>query len=369
MPEGRADLTVFASLLRAAGVPVATAQVVVLSEAVAALEPASAGDLYWAGRQALGVRPHHVGAYDRVFRAWFLDEHPGRRVGPEEDRHEERRSSPHAPDAGPGAPDEGSGPERIGAVASDVDALRRRRFDRATEEELREIRALMSQLVIRVPRRRTRRTEVARHGGTLDLRRSLRAAVRTDGEVVHRAWRRRRTRPRPVVLLLDVSGSMAGYARALLQFAFSARLSTRRLEVFCFGTRLTRVTDDLRDRDVDAALAAAADRVVDWDGGTRIGASLATLNRRYGRTGVLRGALVLICSDGLERGDPGLLAHEVARLSRYAHRLVWVNPLKGDDRYEPLARGMVAALPHVDRLVAGHDLASLDELADVLEAR
>jgi uncharacterized protein with von Willebrand factor type A (vWA) domain len=369
VPEGRADLTVFASLLRAAGVPVATPQLVVLSEAVAALEPGSATDVYWAGRAALGVRPHHVRAYDRVFRAWFLDEHPDRRGTRGEDPQEEPQQPAPRRDGHDGPPVDVSEPEVVGAVASDVDALRRRRFDRATEEELREIRTLMSQLVVRVPHRRTRRTEVARRGGTLDLRRSLRAAVRTDGEVVHRAWRRRRTRPRPLVLLLDVSGSMAGYARALLQFAFSARLTTHRVEVFCFGTRLTRLTDDLRDRDVDAALAAAAERVVDWDGGTRIGASLATLNRRYGRGGLLRGALVVICSDGLERGDPGLLASEVARLSRYAHRLVWVNPLKGDDRYEPLARGMAAALPHVDRLVAGHDLASLDALADVLEAR
>jgi uncharacterized protein with von Willebrand factor type A (vWA) domain len=173
-------------------------------------------------------------------------------------------------------------------------------------------------------------------------------------------------RPRRLVLLLDVSGSMAGFSRALLQFAFTARLDTRTVEVFCFGTRLTRLTEDLDGRNIDAALSAASERVTDWDGGTLIGPCLATLTRTYGRQGLLSGAVVVICSDGLDRGEPEQVAQEMARIARYAHRIIWVNPLKADPRYEPLARGMAAALPYVDRLLTGHDLASLQALAGVL---
>lgn len=369
MADGRADLTVFARLLRAAGMPCGTGQVLTLVDAVDRLAPAAAGDVYWAGRATLGIRPADVATYDRVFRAWFLDEHPGSATVSLDAPSDAAEAPAGQPDADGGGTDEEAGEEVVGAVASDLDVLRHRRFDRATDEELRAMRALMADLVVHVPRRRARRTEPVRHGRRPDLRRSMRRALQTDGELLHRAWRRRRTRPRRLVLVLDVSGSMAGYARALLQFAFSARVTTPDVEVFAFGTRLTRLTPELSGRDVDTAIASAAARVVDWDGGTRIGDSLATLNRRYGRQGLLRGAVVVVCSDGLERGDPAVLAGEVARLSRYAHRLVWVNPLKGDERYEPLARGMAVALPHVDRFVAGHDLASLEALADVVGER
>jgi uncharacterized protein len=182
-----------------------------------------------------------------------------------------------------------------------------------------------------------------------------------------RSWRARRPRPRRLVLLLDVSGSMAGYSRALLQFAHSAaRAQAIPTEVFCFGTRLTRVTVALRDRRPDDALARAAATVVDWEGGTRIGDAIRAFVRDWGRRGMARGAVVVICSDGLERGDPGALAAEMEKLSRLAHRVVWVNPLKGDPRYQPLARGMAAALPFVDVFVSGHDLASLEVLSDLL---
>ncbi|WP_324274924.1 vWA domain-containing protein [Blastococcus brunescens] len=253
-----------------------------------------------------------------------------------------------------------------GAIASAVEALRRRRFSEATEDELQAIRDLMGNIVVAVPHRLSRRTRPARRGPITDLRGSVRAAIQTDGELLRRPRRRRKVRPRRLVLILDVSGSMAGYSRALLHFAYAARFNTADVEVFAFGTRLTHLTDELADRDVDRALAAAAERVVDWDGGTLIGRSLATLNRSYGRRGMLRGAVVVICSDGLDRGDPQEIRDEMARTARYAYRLVWVNPLKGDSRYQPLARGMAAALPHLDRFVSGHNLASLDELADIL---
>lgn len=370
MPDARADLSVFVHLLRSAGVDVGTGQVIAFFDAAHALAPLERIDLYWAGRATLIADPENFALYEGVFRSWFLD---GEQASPDV-TIEGQRPDVEAPSEtaapAPSPVDAERDPEDAiaGAIASDVDLLRRRRFDQATEDELHAIRALMANIVLTVPQRVVRRTEAARRGRVPDLRRSMRMAVQTDGEIVHRAWRRRRSRPRRLVLLLDVSGSMAGFSRALLQFAFSARVTTRDVEVFAFGTRLTRLSDDLAGRDVDAALRAAAARVVDWDGGTFIGSSLATLNREYGPRGVLRGAIVVVCSDGLERGEPALLGEQMARIARYAHRVVWVNPLKADRRYEPLARGMAAALPHLDRFVTGHDLASLEDLAGVLEA-
>lgn len=363
--DARVDLLGLVHLLRQAGVAVPTGQVIAYAEAAASLAPVDVVDLYWAGRTTLISHPQDLPIYDGVFRALFL----GHGTDPQvQEQIPEREVGPVTTGVEPPARSDGDeDPSGTGAVASTVELLRHRRFDRATDAELHAMRALMARIPLTIPTRRTRRTEPVRRGRVPDLRRSLRRAVRTDGELIHRAWRRRRTRPRPLVLVLDVSGSMAGYARALLQFAFAARRQAGRVEVFCFGTRLTRVTDDLGGRDVDRALSSAADRVVDWDGGTQIGASLARLNRVHGRRGTVRGAVVVICSDGLERGDPEVLRTEMGRLSRFAHRVVWVNPLKGDPRYEPVQRGMRAALPHVDHLVAGHDLASLEELAAVLD--
>jgi uncharacterized protein with von Willebrand factor type A (vWA) domain len=190
--------------------------------------------------------------------------------------------------------------------------------------------------------------------------------MRTHGELIRLDRRTRRTRPRPLVLLLDVSGSMTPYARALLQFAHATAHGAARVETFCFGTRLTRLTRVLQRRRPDEALLEAAALVTDWDGGTRIGASLRSFLREWGRHGMARGAVVIVCSDGLDRGDPEELAGQMRRLHRLAHRVVWVNPLKGDPRYEPLARGMAAALPHIDDFVSGHDLASLEALVDLV---
>jgi uncharacterized protein with von Willebrand factor type A (vWA) domain len=216
----------------------------------------------------------------------------------------------------------------------------------------------MQQLRLKVPSRRTRRREPARRGDP-DLRRTLRRSFRTGGEPVERAWRERRRRRRRLVLLLDVSGSMADYSRALVLFARAALQADARWEAFCFGTRLTRVTRALGSSDAKEAMRRAAEEVVDWNGGTRIGAALRALMR----TNVVRGSVVVICSDGLDVGDPDLLRAEMARLSRLSHRIVWLNPLKEDPAYEPLARGMRAALPHVDDFASGHNLASLEAVA------
>lgn len=408
MPDDESSLSALADLLRSHGVSVGTHQVITLAEAANALAPVTATDLYWAGRTILVSYPDDLPTYERVFVDWLASDASDRQ-GPQAPPGQESlpvdsgapkahghgregiggggvaaaaapvatsetgggmsegEAGPDAPSAAsPGAPQEGD--EVVGTIASATEALRTRRFDQATDAELSAMRELMANIVVTVPHRRGRRTRRVSRGRVPDLRRSVRSAIQTDGEILRRAWKDRRVEPRRLVLILDVSGSMAGYSRALLQFAFSARVTARKVEVFCFGTRLTRLTDDLGTRDVDTALAAAAARVVDWDGGTLIGESLATLNRTYGRRGLLRGAIVVMCSDGLDRGDPELLGDEMARVARYAHRVVWVNPLKGDDRYEPLARGMAAALPHVDRFLSGHDLASLEHLGNVLSS-
>jgi uncharacterized protein with von Willebrand factor type A (vWA) domain len=363
----RGELLAFVHVLRSTGVTVSPDQVLAHLDAVAAVAPSDLRDLYLTGRVTLVSDPRDLPTYDAAFRAFHLGG-PGVRmtVSGQVPRPTARDEPPPGTPMRDDADEEDAG--ATGRLASDAESLRHRRFDQASEDELVALRALMARIPVAIPRRRSRRTVPAGRGPRLDVRRSVRAAARTDGELVHRAWRRRRTRPRPVVLVLDVSGSMAGFSRALLLFASVTRRRAGRVEVFCFGTRLTRVTDELADRDVDRALAAAADHVVDWDGGTRIGESIATLLREHGPRGRLRGAVVVVCSDGLERGDPADLDRAMARLHRHAHAVVWVNPLRADPRFEPVQRGMRAALPHVDRLVSGHDLASLEDLAAVVAA-
>jgi uncharacterized protein with von Willebrand factor type A (vWA) domain len=257
----------------------------------------------------------------------------------------------------------------IRIVASAVEVLKQKSFGELTPEERARVARMIRELTLRVPHERTRRTRPAAKGATLDLRRTLRRSLRTQGEPFERIRRARRVRARPLLLLLDVSGSMSPYSRALLQFGFAAMAAGRRVEVFCFGTRLTRVTRLLRTRDPDRALHAIAGLVADWEGGTRIGESIKALLEGWSQRAALRGAVVVLCSDGLERGDPEVLRAQMARLRRLAHRVVWANPLKGSPRYEPLARGMAAALPSIDVFLSGHNLASLEELAHSLEGR
>jgi uncharacterized protein with von Willebrand factor type A (vWA) domain len=254
----------------------------------------------------------------------------------------------------------------IRIVASPVEILRAKSFADLTEDERAEVGRLIRALAVTLPAERMRRTRPAAKGARFDVRRTLRRSLRTRGEPFERAWRERRVRGRPLVLILDVSGSMSPYARALVQFGYAAMAAGRRVEVFCFGTRLTRVTRTLRTKDPDRALHEIGRTVADWEGGTRIGESLKALLDGWSQRAALRGAVVVLCSDGLERGDPEVLRSQMERLGRLAHRVVWVNPLKGSPRYEPLARGMAAALPSVDVFLSGHNLASLSELSRTL---
>jgi uncharacterized protein with von Willebrand factor type A (vWA) domain len=257
-------------------------------------------------------------------------------------------------------------PEVLAVAGSPVEVLRHRDLAALSTVERDEVRRLVALLAPGAAPRRSRRRRAARRG-RVDVRRTVRQALRHGGELGRLARHRRRTRPRRLVLLLDVSGSMTPYADALLRFGHAAvRRRPTLTEVFTVGTRLTRVTRALRHRDPDAALRAAGAAIPDWRGGTRLADSLRAFLDRWGQRGTARGAVVVVCSDGWERGDPAALAGQLDRLSRLAYRLVWVNPHRGKAGYQPLAAGMAAALPYLDEFVAGHSLAALEELVAVL---
>ena len=238
--------------------------------------------------------------------------------------------------------------------------LRAKSFDQMSWQETEEVRRLLAQSPWRLAERRTRRLTPSR-SGAIDLRRTTRRAVRSSGELVELMHRKPRIRRRPLVLLCDVSGSMERYSRQLLIFAH-AIARREDVETFVFSTRLTRITRQLRRREVDRALEGVGHSVHDFSGGTRIGAALHEFNRKWARRVLGHGAVVILISDGWDRGDPSLLATELARLRRQSHRLIWLNPLLGSEGYEPLTRGMAAALPHTDEFMAAHNLRSLDDL-------
>ena len=378
-------LVAFGRELRSRGLPVGTGRILTFVRAVAALGLTDRLSLYWAGRVSMIGRKEDLAAYDLAFEDWYrslrstedlkieLDlpslARQGVDWGDQQDDLEVRMGLTAAEwhgltedDEAPEAGDETA----IRIVASTVEVLRSKSFADLSDEEREEVGLLIRQLAIALPEQRMRRTRPSPKGARFDVRRTLRRSLRTRGEPFERAWRDRRVRGRPLVLILDVSGSMSPYARALVQFGYAAMAAGRRVEVFCFGTRLTRVTRTLRTKDPDRALREIGRTVADWEGGTRIGESLKSLLDAWGQRAALRGAVVVLCSDGLERGDPELLRSQMARLARLAHKVVWVNPLKGSRRYEPLARGMAAALPSVDVFLSGHNLESLSELSRTL---
>lgn len=352
MPE---LLVRFGRALRAEGLPVGTGRIETFCRAAALLPP---DELYWAGRATLVGRREELELYDRVFRAFFAGG-DGHRAAPRP-RHRLAVADPAGRET-----DDARGPERRppleSSLASRIEILRRKSFAACSPEELAELAELMARLRLAPPSRRTRRRRPAR-SGELDVRRTVRRALRAGGDPVRLVRRERRRRPRRLVLVLDVSGSMSDYSRGLLFFAHAALRADRRWEAFCFGTRLTRLTRALAGSDPDEALRLAAAEVVDWDGGTRIGDSVKAFLDRHGHGGLARGAVVVICSDGLDTGDPALLGEQMARLARLARKVVWLNPLRESSGYEPLARGMAAALPFVDVFASGHNLASLEEL-------
>jgi uncharacterized protein with von Willebrand factor type A (vWA) domain len=362
-------LVAFSGELRGAGLAVGSGDVVTYCAAMARLDPTDLLDLYWAGRATLVTRRDQIPVYDRVFRRFFLD---GADDLPEPLRLTVRSAAETAavlqvPATEPGTDSGDERPARLGLVGSDAEVLRNKAFAACTPEELRSVQKIIATIRLAPPRRRTRRTTAARRGRTPDPRRTARAAMRAYGDPTTLHWRRRKNRLRPLILIVDVSGSMADYSRNLLQFAYSAARASARVEAFCFGTRLTRVTRALERRRIDDAMDRAAREVFDWEGGTRIGDSLDTFVRHWGRRGVCRGGIVVICSDGLDRGDPRVLETALERLSRLCHRLVWMNPHKGTNRdFRPNSLGMMVAAPYIDVLVSGHSLQSLEEFAQLL---
>ncbi|MEU5463362.1 VWA domain-containing protein [Streptomyces althioticus] len=362
-PDPAALLLGFARRLRAAGAEVSGERVRAFLRAAQALGPWARTDVYWAGRLTLCAGPDDLARYDREFAAWFGTEE---RVVPRPPTAAPRlRPIPRnaaVPTGRPGAPEERS--PRLPALAASTDVLRHRDVAELSPAEREQVRRLLAAFALRGPVRRTARRRPARRGET-DPRRTVRAMLRNGGEPARLRHRVRAERPRRVVLLVDVSGSMAPYADALLRFAHAAARD-RHTEVFTVGTRLTRVTRAMAHRDPDAAMAAVAQAVPDWRGGTRLGELLKEFLDRWGRRGTARGAVVVVMSDGWERGDPEPLAEGMRRLHRLAHRVIWANPLKARPGYAPLAAGMAAALPSVDAFVEGHSLAALERLAEVV---
>jgi uncharacterized protein len=357
MPDFVGVLVGFARALRAEGVMTGTGDAEVFCASAACLDPTDLVDLYWAGRCSLVTRHADIPVYDEVFRRYFLGGAAAAAVAEIRAAQVGAAATFTVPATEPGS---SSSPEQsLGLTASTVDVSRQRAFAECTPAELAALRRILARLRLVPPRRRTRRRESAPSGRAPDLRRTLRESLRTQGEPVRLRWRRRRTRPRPLVLLLDVSGSMADYSRALLQFAHTTRHAARRVEVFCFGTRLTYLTRALRSRSVDDALRVAGSVAASWEGGTRIGASVDEFVRRWGR--MSRGATVVICSDGLDRGEPALLESAMSRLSRLSHRVVWLNPHGGNGSV-----GMSVASPYVDACLIAADLTALERFARLL---
>lgn len=353
----------FARALRAAGVPVTQDRAQGFLEAVSLVGLGDARATYDAGRATLCASPDDLARYDQVHQAYFNSRDGLPRAQPPQDGVPTFSGLPLAD--GDGADASGTDDPPVRAMASEAEVLRHRDVAGLSAAEKARLAALFATLRPRPPRRRTARHQ-RWHRGTVDAPRTLRASLRQMGEPADIAWRRRGNKPRRVVLLVDVSGSMSGYADALLRLAHRLTQAGGVVETFTVGTRLTHITRALRGRDAERALVAAGETVPDWSGGTRLGETLRIFLDRWGQRGVARGAVVVVFSDGWERGDPSLLAEQMARLQRVAHRVVWVNPHRGKHGYEPVQQGVVAALPYVDDFVAGHSLATYAELVEVL---
>ncbi|HEY2318283.1 MAG TPA: VWA domain-containing protein [Solirubrobacteraceae bacterium] len=357
-------MVTFGRVLREAGLEIGPGRIADALRGLDAVDIGRQEDVYWALRVTLVTRREELEPFDRAFSAWFLRAPvipPTRMRSPKLARP---RTGGHA-DPVRGDERDAPAPETMEVGWSATDVLRHRDFGAMTHEEFAQARRLLAELATVRPRRQTRRLRSHPRGRLLDVRRMTRRSLATGGEPLQRSYRRRTSGPRRLVVLCDISGSMEAYTRGLLLFLHAAVVAGH-VEVFAFGTRLTRLTAALRTRDPERALARAAETVVDWAGGTLIGSCLKTFNDQWGRWAFSRGAVVVIVSDGWERRDPELVGREMARLARTSYAVVWVSPLKGHVDYEPLGAGMQAALPHIDRFMPGHNIASLEDLADVL---
>ena len=376
--------------LHDAGMPVTPARAADFASALALVRPLTRRRLYWTARAVLVTDPGQVKVFDAVFFAVFGDRDPaepfepddlqtvvsapedrpspGHTTSPGEAAREEARTNFSSSPPGSGEDDDAAAVDVPLAMASDEEQLAGKRFDSLAPHELAQLYQLMTRLQLATPERRTRRYERGRRGQRIDMRRTLRTSLRTGGDPIRLARRRRRDVPRRLVMLCDISGSMEPYARAYLQFLTCAAGSGPDAEAFVFATRLTRLTRALTSRHPERAIQRAAAAAPDWSSGTRIGDALKAFNDLHGRRGMARGAVVVILSDGWERGDPKLVGREMARLARLAHRIVWVNPRVGASAFSVGAGGMLAALPYCDALVSGHSFAALGEVVEAIAA-
>jgi len=357
----------FAHDLRFHGMVIGSDDVITYLSAISVLNANDIMDVYWSGRATLVRKKDSVPLYNKRFQAFFLDisdnEPDARKV--------KLKSSANAgatlevPNVEQGLPGEVIEDEtRLGYMASAADISRHKAFADCSDEELNRFRKLISMLKVSPPKRRTYRTQSTPKGKVLDMRRMARETMRSLGEPKDLMYIKRKEKLRSIVFILDVSGSMADYSRNLLQLAYSARRANTKVEVFCFGTRLTRITKSIDKRTPDEAMRLAGESVLDWDGGTRIGDAITTFVKESRRSRLGRGAIVVICSDGLDQGEPQVLDKSMQTLSRLAHRVIWVNPHKGDNEdYKPNTIGMIIADPYIDKIYSGHNYKSLEEFA------
>lgn len=358
----------FGRLLRSAGLSVPVDTVLTFTDALGTVGIEHRDSVYWAARATLVRRPEDRPLFDKAF-AVFWERRLGAPTTAENDPlHVTIAVDDDESDEGSDDGDGEAGDDpTITLRFSAVEVLRDKDFAAYSDEELAEAHRLMTELRLVGARRRSRRlVRSKRSRGRPDIRRTVRRAIRAGGEPIERFYLEPGQRPRRLVLLLDVSGSMEPYARALLRFVHAAVVGRQRVEAFAIGTRLTRVTRELSSRDPDIALHKAATTVTDWSGGTRLGDGIRAFNDTWGVRGMARGAIVVVLSDGWDRGAPEMMAEQMARLHRVAFKVVWVNPLKVTPGYAPLARGMAAALPHIDAFVEGHSVSAMQELARVI---
>lgn len=358
----------FSQILRGLGLSVPTSCTHTFAAALCETGIGDRDTTYWVGRSTLVRRMEDIALYDRAFAVFF----EGRRSNGTDETVEEPLSITIAvdtdDDSGDGE-DDGDAPDEdvIELRFSATEVLRHKDFASYSSDELVQAQELMSHLrLIGAPRASLRLGPTARRTSRPDIRRTVRSAIRAGGEPIERHHLAPTPRLRRLVLLLDVSGSMEPYARALLRFVHAAVAGRQKVEAFTLGTRLTRITRELTSRDPDIAVRAAGQRVADWSGGTRLGTGLRQFNDEWGVRGLARNSIVVILSDGWDRGEPDELRAEMERLQRVTHRLIWVNPLKVTPGYAPLARGMAAALPYVDHFVEGHSVAAMEELTRVI---
>jgi uncharacterized protein with von Willebrand factor type A (vWA) domain len=357
----------FAQDLRFHGLVIGSDDVITYLSAISVLDASDIMDVYWSGRIALVRKKDNIPLYNKRFQAFFLD------IGETEPdaRKVKLKSSANAgatlevPNVEQGLPGEVIEDEtRLGYMASAADISRHKAFADCSDEEINRFRKLISMLKVSPPKRRTYRTQTTPKGKVLDMRRMARETMRSLGEPKDLMYIKRKEKLRSIVFILDVSGSMADYSRNLLQLAYSARRANTKVEVFCFGTRLTRITKSIDKRTPDEAMRLAGESVLDWDGGTRIGDAIAAFVKESRRSRLGRGAIVVICSDGLDQGEPQALDKAMQTLSRLAHKVIWVNPHKGDNEdYKPNTIGMMIADPYIDRIFSGHNYKSIEEFA------